>query len=121
MDALIGKRLLAVESGWPGGTRMALPIAGSGPFTSSSRGSRRLSQRGTDCRFQVQQMNVRNESWLVPYQYNIDGRHWTMRDASGEPPFHDVRGAQLKTWTSVCNEVGEQVGLTLHSTAGPSC
>lgn len=53
-----------------------------------------------------------DESWLVPYRYQIEGSSWVIRDTSDEPPFRDFIGARLDAYASIRNEMGERVGLT---------
>lgn len=118
MDDLIGKRLVAVERlAWsdlngPADLRR-------GPAHLHFDGGRGVFLSGaTDWQLEIVVTRAGDEAWLLPYQYDFDGSHWTMRDASREPPFETVLGALLESWEALRNEVGEQVGLALRFDCG---
>ncbi|MFC5267670.1 hypothetical protein ACFPJ1_36615 [Kribbella qitaiheensis] len=113
MDELIGKRLIAVE-------RLAWSKADGtadirvGPVHMHFDGGRGAFFSGnSDWTFDVVGTRAGDESWLAPFQDDIDGGRWTMRDAADEPPFAGFRGSRLESWTSLRNEIGEQVGVDL--------
>ena len=112
MDELISKPLVAVERlAWskPDGTADVRV----GPVHMHFEGGRGAFFSGSsDWTFDV--VGTRgDESWLAPFQCDIDGGRWTMRDAADEPPFAGFRGSRLESWTSLRNEMGEQVGVDL--------
>ena len=72
----------------------------------------------TDFTLGVRTTPAGDESWLVPYLYEVEGGRWVMRDAFDEPPFVGLRGARLESCESVRNEMGEQVGVTLRFDLG---
>ncbi|MGW5365473.1 hypothetical protein [Actinopolymorpha pittospori] len=114
MDDLIGMRLVAVERlAWTepnGSTDLRV-----GPAHLHFDGGHGAVLDGeADWQLAMIETIRDDESWLVPYRYDIEGAHWTIRDASDEPPFSSVLGARLESWESIHNEVGERVGLVLH-------
>ncbi|MEO6412586.1 MAG: hypothetical protein ABIO48_08350 [Pedococcus sp.] len=113
MDELVGRALVAVERlAWcdaNGGSD-----ARTGPVHLHLEGGRGVFFSGeTDLTFGAVVTRAGDESWLSPYLYDIEGAQWAIRDAAQEPPFADTLGARLKSWTSVRNEMGEQIGMAL--------
>ena len=96
VDELISKRLIAVE-------RLAWSKADGtadirvGPVHMHFEGGRGAFFSGNaDWRFDVVGTRAGDESWLAPFQYDIDGGRWTMRDAADEPP---LRASGVPGWS----------------------
>jgi hypothetical protein len=111
VDSLVGRTLVAVERlSWTetdGSANLRV-----GPIHLRFGGGRGAFVSGeTDWSLGVGHTRSGNDSWLVPYQYDVDGSRWVLRDATEEQPFQGFRGARLKSCESVRNERGEQVGV----------
>src|SRR4051794_1418328 len=98
VDDLVGRTLVAVERlSWvepagPSNTTVG-PVhmhfdVGQGAFLSGE----------SDWTLGVLPTRAGDESWLVPYLYEIDGSRWVIRDATDEQPFQGCRGARLNAW-----------------------
>jgi hypothetical protein len=118
VDALVGRALVAVERlSWTDADGSSDPRVG--PVHIHFTGGRGAFLSGeTDFTLGVLHTRTGDESWLVPYHYEIEGCRWVIRDATDEPPFEGFRGARLESVASVRNEMGEQVGMTLEFDLG---
>ena len=118
VDALVGRALVAVERlSWTDADGWADPRVG--PIHIHFDGGRGAFLSGeTDFTLGVLATRAGDESWLVPYYYEVEGGRWVIRDATDEPPFAGFRGARLESSASVRNEMGEQVGMTLEFDLG---
>lgn len=112
VDDLLGRTLVAVERlSWTEPARASNPRVG--PVHLHFSGGRGVFlSGGTDWSLGALTTRAGDESWLLPYRYEIEGSSWVIRDASDEVPFREFRGARLDACASIRNEMGEQVGLT---------
>jgi hypothetical protein len=118
VDELFGRSLVEVERlSWTSADGSVDPRVG--PIHLHFDGGRGAFLSGeTDYTLGVRTTQAGDESWLVPYQYEVEGGRWATRDAFDEPPFVGLRGARLESCESVRNEMGEQVGVTLRFDLG---
>lgn len=118
MDDPIGNALTAVERlvwTFPGRT----PDLRVGPVHLHFGSNRGVFLSGaSDWTLDVVPTHSGDESWLGPFQSDHDGGVWTIRDAFDEVPFAGFRGALLESWTTLRNEMEEQVGVVMNFDRG---
>lgn len=118
VDSLVGRRLVAVERlSWTASDGSADQRVG--PVHLHFDGGRGALLSGeSDWTLGVRATRSGDESWLVPYAYEIDGCRWVPREATDEPPFAGLRGAPLTSAESIRDEVGELIGMSLEFDRG---
>lgn len=118
VDALLGRTLVAVERlSWTDADGSSDPRVGPVHILFDGGGGAFLSGE-SDWTLGVLITRAGDDSWLVPYDYEVEGGRWVMRDVTDEPPFAGFHGALLESCETIGNEFGEQVGVTLQFDLG---